>query len=118
MASSASAQASATVCEPTPEVLVEGRSAAVSRLLNSEKGIRDFQETRMVFEAALARRAALKARTDEIERIWQALEANRLAPDLPAFQSTDVAFHLSIAEVAGNRNFVAMNDALLEWLVQ
>jgi GntR family transcriptional regulator, sialic acid-inducible nan operon repressor len=107
-----------TISEPTPAFLVEGMRAAVSRLLKSDQGMRDFQETRLIFESALARRAATKATRDEVERIRAALDANRNAPDLPTFQSTDVTFHLSIAEVGGNRNFVALNDALLEWLVE
>jgi GntR family transcriptional repressor for pyruvate dehydrogenase complex len=80
-------------------------TGAVNRLLTSEKGIEDLQETRLIFEAPLVRRAALKATTAEIDGIRHALEANRVAPDLPAFQSTDVAFHLSIAKVGDNRNF-------------
>jgi GntR family transcriptional regulator, sialic acid-inducible nan operon repressor len=106
------------VSEPTPEFLVQGLSAAVRRLLTSEKGIRAFQETRAVLEAALCRRAALIATDAEIEAIRAALDTNRSAPDLQSFQETDVAFHLAIAKVGGNPNFVALNDALLEWLVE
>jgi DNA-binding FadR family transcriptional regulator len=106
------------VSEPTPEFLVQGLSVAVRRLLTSEKGIRAFQETRALFEAALCRRAALIATDAEIALIRAALDGNRSAPDLPTFQATDVAFHLAIAKVGGNPNFVALNDALLEWLVE
>jgi GntR family transcriptional repressor for pyruvate dehydrogenase complex len=108
----------ARVSEPTPEFLVQGLSAVVRRLLTSEQGIRAFQETRMVFEAALCRRAAKIATAEEIEAIRSALDSNRRAPNLESFQATDVAFHLAIAKVGKNQNFVALNDALLEWLVE
>lgn len=108
----------ATVTEPTPKILAQGMNAAVSRLLQSDQGVRDLQETRVVIEGALARRAALIASPVELERIRAALEANEQAPDLPSFQATDVSFHRSIAEIGGNRNFAALNDALLEWLVE
>jgi DNA-binding FadR family transcriptional regulator len=98
----------ARVVRPTVEALVGQLSGAARHLLGRPDGIREFQDARRVFEAAIARRAAERA-----------LEANEAALGaVPDFERTDVAFHLVLAELSGNSIFVALHHAIVEWLTK
>lgn len=108
----------ARVIEPSPQVLVQELSGAVRLFLANEDGIRHLQEARLVFETALARRAAEVATQDDILAITQAYEANRDAIDQKQFEETDVAFHRAVAKVGGNPIFPAISDAVGEWLIE
>jgi GntR family transcriptional repressor for pyruvate dehydrogenase complex len=108
----------ARVIEPSPEVVVQELSGAARLFLATENGIHQFQEARLVFEVALARRAAEIATDDDIAAIRAALEANREASDRRQFEETDVIFHRAIARVGGNPIFPAISDAVTEWLIE
>lgn len=108
----------ARVIEPSPQVLVQELSGAVRLFLGNEDGIRHLQEARLVFEAALARRAAEVATEADIAAIGEAFEANRDAVDHKQFEETDVGFHRAIAKVGGNPIFPAISDAVGEWLIE
>lgn len=106
----------ARVIEPSPAVVVRELSGAARLFLNTETGIRQFQEARLVFETALARRAAEIATAEDLATIRAALDANLAAHELKRFAETDVAFHGAIAKVGGNPIFPAISDAVTEWL--
>jgi GntR family transcriptional repressor for pyruvate dehydrogenase complex len=108
----------ARVIEPSPQVLVQELSGAVRLFLGTEGGVRHLQEARLVFETALARRAAEIASDADIAGITRAFEANRDAADHKQFEETDVAFHRAIAKVGGNPIFPALSDAVGEWLIE
>jgi DNA-binding FadR family transcriptional regulator len=108
----------ARVIEPSPAVVVRELTGAARLFLGTENGIRQFQEARLVFEVALARRAAEIATEADIEAIHAALEANRQAGDRRQFEETDVIFHRAIARVGGNPIFPAISDAVTEWLIE
>jgi GntR family transcriptional repressor for pyruvate dehydrogenase complex len=108
----------ARVIEPTPAVLVQELSGAARLFLASENGIQRFQEARLVFEVALARRAAEIATAEDIAAIEAARVANRDAVDRLQFEKTDVIFHRAIARVGGNPIFPAISDAVTEWLIE
>lgn len=108
----------ARVIEPSPQILVQELSGAVRLFLANADGIRHLQEARLVFETALARRAAEVATDEDVAVIAGAFEANRDAVDQKQFEETDVAFHRAIAKVGGNPIFPAISDAVGEWLIE
>ena len=109
----------ARVTTPTARVLVNELSGAARLLLAQDGGIQRFQESRALFEIGLARVAALHATADDIRRLKEALETNRLAmADGGEFMRTDVAFHYVIATIPRNDIFTALYDAVVEWLTE
>ncbi len=67
--------------------------------------------------SGIARHAAEVATDGEVAHLEEALAANRAAlGDVTAFESTDVAFHLAVAEIGGNAVFTAMHRAIVGWL--
>jgi DNA-binding FadR family transcriptional regulator len=107
----------ARVVHPTMDGLVDQISASARHFLATAAGERSLQQARRVIEAAIARHAAEEATAEEIDRLGQALEANRRTlGSVEAFETTDVAFHLAIAEIGGNQVFSAMHRAIVGWL--
>jgi GntR family transcriptional repressor for pyruvate dehydrogenase complex len=105
------------VTRPTAASLLEQLSGSARYLLSSAGGELAFQDARRIFESAIARNAAEVATTEDIERLGNFLVKNRDAlPDLEAFERSDVAFHLALAEIGGNPVFSALHAAIAEWL--
>jgi GntR family transcriptional regulator, sialic acid-inducible nan operon repressor len=109
----------ARVIRPSASSLVGELGSAARYLLSRDGGIRQFQQARLFFEVGLVRYAASHAADHEVERLAQALAANRAAlADMTAFATTDVAFHFVLAEIPRNAIFVALHGALAEWLAE
>ena len=107
----------ARVVEPSMESLIHGLSGAARFYIMRQDGVRHFQETREVFEGAIARVAARKAGPKEIEMLERALAANRNALGDPVeFQRTGANFHRTIAMMCDNPVFVAIANAVQAWL--
>lgn len=107
----------ARVTAPTATALIQELSGAARHLLAQEGGIRRFQEARMLFEIGLVRLAAKQATAEDMVRLKDALEANRLSiGDRAAFLETDVAFHYVIATIPRNTIFESLYNAVVEWL--
>lgn len=105
------------VTRPTAANFLDQLSSSARHLLSSEEGERSFQEARRLFEAAIARNAAEIATKDDIQRLEAALLANRKSiGNLESFERTDVAFHLTLAEIGENPVFSALHKAIAEWL--
>ena len=105
------------VARPTTSNVVKQMSSSARFLLSSKEGERSFQDARRLFEAAISRNAAEIATPQDIEHLETALLANREAiGNISAFERTDVAFHLAIAEIGGNPVFTALHTAISEWL--
>ena len=102
---------------PTAANFLDQLSSSARHLLSSEEGERSFQEARRLFEAAIARNAAEIATKDDIQRLEAALLANQQSiGNLESFERTDVAFHLTLAEIGENPVFSALHKAIAEWL--
>ncbi len=109
----------AQVTRPTAKMMVRELSTAARLLLSEDGGIVHFQEARTLLETGLARRAAMMATDEDIERLRRALEANRDSiGDYEGFKRTDVAFHYALAAIAKNPIFLSFNDAMAEWLTE
>jgi GntR family transcriptional repressor for pyruvate dehydrogenase complex len=108
----------AFVTRPTAAGMIGQLSQAARHLLVRPEGIRNFQEARRLFETGLAGMAAQLGTPSDFEKLTAALEANRLSiGDRATFEQTDVAFHYAIAEVPRNPLFLALHDAIVEWLI-
>ena len=111
--------APARVAMPTAVGVLAGMMPAILQMLSTEEGQRHFQNLRLFFEAALARRASHEASPDDLEKLKAALEANRQAiGNRQKFIDTDVSFHFSLAEMTGNPVFTAIHDGMSSWLKQ
>ena len=109
----------ARVTTPTPDVLVRELSGAARLLLAQDKGVEQFQDARLLLEVGLARLAALRASSADLERLDAALAANRRAINNPVeFMKTDVDFHYAIAASTGNPIFTSLHDGVVEWLTE
>ena len=77
------------------------------------------QEARLFFETGLARDAARYADKEDIARLEESLAENhRVLDDAQAFERTDVNFHYVLAEIPKNPVFVAIHEAVVEWLTE
>ncbi|MCC7273742.1 MAG: transcriptional regulator NanR [Alphaproteobacteria bacterium] len=109
----------ARVTMPTPETLVSELSGAARLLLSRPEGVRQFQQARCLFEVGLAQLAARHAGPADIERLRHALDANRRAVGDPQrFERTDQEFHFVLALLPRNPIFVALHEAIVEWLTE
>lgn len=106
------------VSNPTPKTLLGELSGAARMLLSKSEGVRNFQQARALFESALAREAAELASEEDLQALGAALDANEAAiGDNTVFIRTDIEFHLAIATIPRNPIYLALHEAIVEWLV-
>jgi GntR family transcriptional repressor for pyruvate dehydrogenase complex len=106
------------ISSPTTKTLLEELSGAARLLLAKPEGMNHFQEARALFECGLAEEAARLAAADDIAALEAALAANHDAiGDDGRFMRTDVAFHFAIATIPRNPIYIALHEAIVEWLV-
>jgi DNA-binding FadR family transcriptional regulator len=109
----------ARVAMPTMNAVMAGLVPPVRQMLSSADGQRQLQGARLFMEVGLVRHAAVNATEDDLARLEQALENNRLTlGDREGFIQTDVAFHFVFAEIIRNPTFVALHHAMSTWLLQ
>ncbi|MGE0718879.1 MAG: transcriptional regulator NanR [Alphaproteobacteria bacterium] len=107
----------ARVTQPTTETLVSELSGAARLMLSRPEGVRHFQQARCLFESAVAQLAARTATDADVDRLRAALEANREAIGHPErYEATDREFHFVLAQIPRNPIFVALHEAIIEWL--
>jgi GntR family transcriptional repressor for pyruvate dehydrogenase complex len=108
----------ARVTTPSPEAVMNSLAGSARYLLSAPDGMRHFQDARRFFESGLARDAARIATEEDIDRLREALEANRAAiGDIKRFERADVAFHFAIAQIPRNPIYEALHAAIIEWLI-
>jgi DNA-binding FadR family transcriptional regulator len=106
------------VSSPTPKTLLGELSGAARLMLSKPEGMRHFQQARALFECAMAEEAARVATPADVQALGKALDANRRAiGDTARFLQTDVAFHFAIATILRNPIYLALHEAIVEWLV-
>jgi DNA-binding FadR family transcriptional regulator len=105
------------VRKPTFETAFETVGNVVGLLLNQKGGVKNLFDTRIMFEAALVRQAALHASKQDIATLKTALEANGASiDDSDAFYQTDMAFHQALYAVPRNPVLPAIHRAYTTWL--
>lgn len=106
------------VSSPTPKTLLGELSGAARLMLAKAEGMHHFQQARALFECALAEEAARVAAPSDVLALERALAANHAAiGDDVRFMRSDVAFHFAIATIPRNPIYVALHEAIVEWLV-
>lgn len=109
----------ARVTHPSAERLTEALTSAAIFMLQDEKGVRQFQSLRKIFEVGVVREAAIKRSEQGLYNIASTLAANEAAiDDIVRFGETDVAFHLEIVRTLGNPLLDGMHNALSGWLTE
>jgi DNA-binding FadR family transcriptional regulator len=98
-------------------VISQISASAVHLLAGNSELLEHLKEARLAFEVAMARSAAQRATDDDIARLREALAAHRASfGDSVRFLETDLALHKLIAVVSGNPVYVAVSQAMLQWL--
>jgi GntR family transcriptional regulator, sialic acid-inducible nan operon repressor len=82
------------VSRPDYDSALGSMDQLMTHLIGEEGGVKNLFDSRIFFEAALARWAALNARKEDIQDLKQKLLCNREAIGMrTVFEATDVAFH-------------------------
>lgn len=98
-------------------VISQISQTAVHLLAGNSELLEHLKEARLAFEVAMARAAATRATADDIAMLRSVLEEHRASlGDTARFVETDMAFHRAIASVSGNPVYMAVSQALLQWL--
>lgn len=98
-------------------VISQISDTAMHLLTGSSDLLESLKEARLLFETAMARRAAECATAEDIDKLRQALETHRASLNhAERFFETDMAFHRAIAAVSGNPICMAVSHAMLQWL--
>ena len=109
--------APARVARPNVRDVVAGLMPAVHQILGNAEGQKQLQGVRLFVEVGLVRNAAANATDEDIERLAAALKANKESiGDREAFTRADIAFHHVFAEIMRNPAFLALHDAMSNWL--
>jgi GntR family transcriptional regulator, sialic acid-inducible nan operon repressor len=109
----------ARVTEPTPTVVIESLSGSARQMLSQPDGVRHFQQARDFFEVGLARHAAVGATEADLRLLAEALAENKASiGDVRRFEATDVGFHYVLAVIPRNPIFLAIHQAMAEWLTE
>lgn len=107
----------ARVCGPRADFLLDMLSQAATFSLQQPGGLKIFAEVRELVEAGTARLATERATDEQIEILRDRLRANREAiGDTRLFGSTDIEFHLAIAEIVDNPIISSFFRAVEQWL--
>lgn len=108
----------ARVRELSADAVLKPLAEAARHMLQASPGtLEHLKDARLMFEVAMVRIAAERASDEDLARIEAALEAHRASlRDLPTFLTRDMEFHRAIAQLTGNPIFVAVSQALFEWL--
>lgn len=105
------------VNKPDYDSALDSVGRLVSHLMTDEEGVKNIFESRVFFEAALARWAALNARKDDIRDLEEKLARNREAVGVRrVFEATDVAFHDVLYTIPRNPVYPAIHRAYVDWL--
>lgn len=108
----------AKVTRPSAETIVSTLSGLSKDFLAQPDGIKYFEQLRQFFESSLVRYAAEHATNEQIGKLECALAANKATiDDAERFAQSDMNFHRVIAEVPGNPIFVAVHQAIVDWLI-
>lgn len=108
----------ARVISVTPDTIFEQLRLTARHLLSTAPEMLDhLKQARLMFEQAMVRIAAKKARKADRERLREVLaRMGGSARNRDEFIQADMAFHETIASISGNPLFSAISKAMLDWL--
>ena len=106
------------VTQPSAETIFSELSGITKDFLLQPMGIQYVDQLREFFESSLVRYAAQAATDEQIQELAVALELNRQSVNNESqFKKTDTNFHRIIATIPGNPIFVAIHQALVDWVI-
>ena len=108
----------ARLVEPTAQTVLDQLAITVQHVLaSSQQNLAHLKDARNFFEVGMARIAAARATPEDIEALNQVIAGMEAASaEFSRFMKLDIAFHRKIAEITGNPIFVAVSEAMLQWL--
>jgi GntR family transcriptional regulator, sialic acid-inducible nan operon repressor len=108
----------ARVTEPSIGRMVDQIGETMKHLLaHSPASLENLKEARATIERELARTAARRRSSGDLDRLTEILTEQTLAvDDLVRFRGLDGRFHREIAGISGNPIFSALVDAVFRWL--
>lgn len=108
------------VAEPSVSRMVEQMSETMRHLLtHSPANLEHLKEARGTFETEMARIAAKKRSSSDIERLGRIIDIQEAAiDDSQRFLALDGQFHREIANITGNPIFASLSEALFQWLAE
>jgi DNA-binding FadR family transcriptional regulator len=106
------------VNELTPDaVLRQGDAVARMLLTSAPENLEDLKQARWLFELGMVRVGAPRATPEDVAELRRLIEAQRARLGNPAaFIRADIAFHVHLAGLSGNRILSAVSQAMLGWL--
>jgi len=110
----------ARVVAPTTDAIMDQMTNGfVMMLATNPRGLDELKEARLLLETGLVRRAIRQATSADIDRLGECHRALIAARgNTPAFIAADMAFHGTIAEIAGNAMIASVTRAMLAWLAR
>ena len=106
------------VTRPSADHLISELSGMSKDFLSQPGGIKYFDQLRQFIESSLVRYAAEYATELQIASLEKALALNeRAIPNVEQFVQTDVNFHRVIAGIPENPIFLAIHQALADWVI-
>jgi DNA-binding FadR family transcriptional regulator len=108
----------ARVVAPTARHMLDQIAGTAQHLLtNSPESLDYLKDARQFFELGMVRLATARATAEDVERLRHAIaEQEAAGDDFAGFLKADILFHRGIAGILGNPIFVAVSEAMLEWL--
>jgi DNA-binding FadR family transcriptional regulator len=116
----------ARIVAPTARGIIDQVALSARHLLaTSATTLEQLKEARVFFETGIVRLAAERAGAAELARLRERLDEHRAAADavstisqLDEFLQKDMAFHRELAAISGNAIYVALSQAIFEWLTE
>jgi len=116
----------ARIVAPSARTIIDQIGHTARHLLaTSPTSLEQLKDARLFFEVGVVRMAAERATIEDIARLRACLQEHRLAANgvaVPAhmdeFLHKDMAFHRQIAAITGNAIYVALSQAMFEWLAE
>ena len=106
------------VTRPSADTIISELSGMSKDFLAQPNGLQYFDQLRKFFESSLVRNAAEFATEEQIQELEKALDLNgRSVKNNSQFKKTDIYFHRVIASIPGNPIFLAIHQALVDWVI-
>lgn len=106
------------VTRPSADTIISELSGMSKDFLAQPNGLQYFDQLRKFFESSLVRHAAEFATDEQLQELEKALELNsKSVKNNSQFKKTDIYFHRVIASIPGNPIFLAIHQALVDWVI-
>lgn len=106
------------VSKPSADTIIAELSVLSKDFLSQPNGLAYFDQLRKFFESSLVRYAAEYATDEQIAELEKALILNGQSVENDIqFKKTDIYFHHVIASIPNNPIFLAVHQALVDWVI-